>query len=319
MSSNWHLAPTDSLWPRGSASGREGRVSGAAGFTLLRLVLVLLVTALLTVIVAPTVTGTVDRLARAREERMLRTLVAGLKGHVFRHRSIPTGPGFVPAVASELRVPSDRVRRNARSLQRAFLLHPQFEDVVSLPYQQGGRGVAELAPEKMKAVLVSCLSQELPARLVTGSPISAEEFMALWDSESSAVPTVWDWAGGWDDLQIERVDLADLFVEVHLCRLGRSAGHKARFAVDGKGAGADPAASGDFRSHYLRGSVLELYDDNGQQQTLSVTAVLREGASFVCEAGHWSRGGPLACGTGIAQEQPAGGSADASRGKPHDG
>lgn len=297
---------------RATARGRV-RVASDAGFSFLRLVLILLLITLVTVIVAPLATDAADRMARDREERMLQTLIAGLKGHILRHRTIPDGPRIVGAVASELRVKPDNVRQNPRSIQRVFLLHPQFEDVFSLPYRQDWRGVAELSPDKMRAMVVSCLSKELPAQLVQDSPIRIEDFEALWRAGSSAVPGDWEWNGGWDDVQISRLDLADLFVEVRLLQSGRSESDKARFVVDGKGDRNDPAVRKDFRSYYLRGSVMEFYDDTGDRETLSLSAVVREGVSFVCRGGHWSRGGALAKRATDAQGEPEGDS-----GVPHD-
>lgn len=258
------------------------------GGSILRLVMVLGLLATVTLLVAPSVTKTLDRMAREHEDRMLRSLAGGLKASIIRQRTIPAATGIAAALASELGVPVGEVHHNSRSRDRAFVLHPQLAEVLPLPYRQEWQGVETLDSGKTQLILVSCLSHDLPAEILDGPRLTEEEFQALWDAPSSVYPPAWPSERAWQDFQLQRVNLADLFVEVRLRDPGKG-GRRAPFVLDQSCARRIPISESGFRSHYLKGSVLKLYDDNRGETILSITAVLGSPASFVLEGGHWSR------------------------------
>jgi type II secretory pathway pseudopilin PulG len=250
----------------------------------LRLLMVLGLVAIVTLLVAPTVTDALDRIAHEDERRSLSALSAALKDSIVRQRTIPTPEGMGAALALELGVTQERILRNSRSRERAFVLHPEFTRAMSLPYRQDWRGLRTLDPDRTRLVLVSCLARDLPEALSAG--ISVEEFEALWGAPASVYPPTWQSEGAWHDFQIERLNLADLFVEV---RLRGEGGGSSRFRLDESGGTEIRASGGEFRAHYLKGSVLKLYDENEPHDILSITAVLGSPASFVCRGGQWSR------------------------------
>lgn len=257
---------------------------------MLRLVMLLGLVAIVTLLVAPSAISTLDRLARDHEEAALQSLMGGLKASIVRQRAIPEADGVADALAGELGMSAVAVERNARSFHRVFVLHPQIEAVLRPPWRQDWQGVPNLDRDRMRVMMVSCLSHDLPEEMRDAARLSEAEFDALWDAPASAYPPNWQSERAWHDFQIERLNLADLFVEVRMRGLGAAGPGRARFVLEEGGVPASAVLAAEFRSHYLKGSVLRFFDDNRPEPVLSVTAVLGSAPeSFVCAEGHWSR------------------------------
>ncbi len=264
-----------------------GRPNGK-GFTLVEILGALTILTILALALAPVLVREYDRLARDRESRSLESLVAGLRSHMLRTRTIPDHTGFAQAVATEMGIQTSDVVLNARRQPRVLLIDPAITNSLALPFTQGALGITNTIPLSLGMVLLSSVSAPLPNGLVSGYASSSAAFNAIWSAGENTVPTGWNWSGRGEDLRIARVNLGTLFVPVALNydTLSMTAFTQGRFTVDTSTTNAIPTTP-TFISNYLISSVLGLHHHSGTTNTLQFQIVLQNPTSFAYQGAAW--------------------------------
>jgi hypothetical protein len=113
-------------------------------------------------------------------------------------------------------------------------------------------------------------------------------FGDLWNAADLTIPSdaAWTgWTGSPEDVVVQRINLAPLFVRLVLGNYNLGTGSKGYYLVDSP-SGAFPLAVTYVDGYFIRGTVLALY--NGSNPTnLDTQVVLNQDSSFVFEAGVW--------------------------------
>ncbi|MCP5523366.1 MAG: hypothetical protein H7A46_17665 [Verrucomicrobiales bacterium] len=281
-------------WWCGGRSRRRG-----TAFSLMELVAVMAILTLLSVVVVPVLIQVFDRMARTAEEERMTRLIEGLKGHVLRNRNIPFTNNLAAAIGTEIGLDPDAVLTNARGLRRVCLLDPAITNSLPIPFTQDWRGVTNNMPRLMGVLLVSSISRDLPATLVSGFTASSAAFSNIWYAADGALPTGWTWEGEPDDLILKRLNLRDLFVDVTLNydTWTVSFTNLGRFTVDNSATNTLPGFSTVYSTRYLAGTVLGLHSHDGLTDTLESSEILRDPCSYVYEIDTWR--GRLFTGRGV--------------------
>jgi type II secretory pathway pseudopilin PulG len=271
------------------------------GFTLIHAIVALaIVTALLTALAIPFVKR-LDRIAGQKESAALKAMGAAFKESVKRTRYVPDHNGWATNVAGQLGWQVGDVTANHRGLARVFLIDPAMQIETNnatplLPYDQSITGSMVLSngiivrPFSPRFMIISTLGKTLPGGLVSGlgATSGANAFTNIWSTKEGLVPTGWSWSSG-ADLKIERIDIADLFVQVALANL-ESSGSPPLYGIDSElnGAGEPkspvPASPPPMYMYFIRGSELKLYDPAG---VLEYTEILFTSRDFTYELGSW--------------------------------
>ena len=230
-----------------AGASRSGRLAGRAGFTLLEMTVVLAVIMILSLVIFSTTLRQLDRVAADKELATLNRYAEALKQSVQRNGSIPGAANWVAVVATELGTGSTTVATNDRRRARILLVDPDLEigrNGGKLPYTNciyGSTNMANgqvCAPINPRLILLSCLSPlPLPAALTSGSYTTAD-FTNLWNwagaDQTLPAGTLWTgWSGTGLDLQVQRINLAPLFVHLLLMNypLATTAATQGRYSL----------------------------------------------------------------------------------------
>jgi hypothetical protein len=208
-------------------------------------------------------------------------LAAGLQAHIIRNHTIPSATNWTTTIANVLGADSVSVSTNSRGFARIYLIDPNLRIGTgvgaALPYAQTSAGSTN--PASPRILIISSLGIALPTGLNSGVASSATAFNNIWDATDGTVPAGWSWTGRGDDLRIQRINLAPLFVQLILNNDSPTTGH---YAVDASSHLALP--SNPFTTYLLLGTRLGLHSTDG---TLQSTEVLQDPRSFVYEKGIW--------------------------------
>ncbi len=261
-----------------------GRPDRQRAFTLIELLLVLAVLVVLAAAALPMLTAEIDDRARAKEEATLKGMAAAVESYALRSRSIPDHVGFADVIAPEMGTTPARIRTNERNLPRRFLIDDRLRIGTNsssrLPYTQTVYG--SIRPVSPRMLIVSSLGEKLPDSLTNGV-LATNLFDAVWNTAPNQVPAGWTWSGKGEDLKIQRLQLADLFVELALNAQGVPYGS---YSVDSV---STNVLSGSPRSLWLlRDTRLALNAPDGSTQ---VVIVQKNSLAFVCDSGLWRSGG----------------------------
>lgn len=249
--------------------------------TLIELIGVILILSILSMALVPVLTQQIRTTARSNEQRRLQEIASAFESAASRTRQIPV-PAEMPAwLGTEMGWLPDEVASNGRGLRRAFVIDPRLKLGMApgspLPFVQDSAGTAN--PIAARLVIVSSLSEPLPADVVSATPVSAADFDQIWSGEPTAIPSAWSWSGESADLFVQRIDMSPWFVPVVLNNQSALAG---RF-------GADDGTTNTVNlsvqvAWFLRGTVLRLHGEDGAIQTREV---IREAESFSYENRIW--------------------------------
>jgi hypothetical protein len=209
-----------------------------------------------------------DQIAGDKESAQLRTFADAFRQAVRTTKLIPNQNGWDSMIATNLGLQVGQVRTNARWMTRIFLIDPTFEIGVSsgkLPYTQttSGSQVTDafgniVAPANPRLMILSSISQPLPATMTNGVTPStgAYSFTNIWNTVDGTIPSGWTWTGKGTDLKVQRIQLADLFLQLIL---NNTPGGKAGvYAVNGVGPLTVPNPS--LIGYFIDTTLLELMD-----------------------------------------------------------
>lgn len=273
--------------------------AGWRAFTLVEMVAVLAVIAVLSVVIVPVLIKVFDQMAKTAEEKRMKVMIDGLKGHILRNRNVPGGDTFAAAIGGEIGMEPDTVLTNARDLRRVYLIDPDLTNTLPIPFTQTWRGVTNDMPRLMGVMLISSTFQDLPTNLVSGFAVSSDAFSNAWYTVEGEMPAGWGWEGDPEDLTMERLNLRDLFVDVTLNydTWTVSFTNRGRFTVDNSLTNYLPGFSTVYSTRYLASTVLGLHSHTGTSDTLQSSEILRDPASYVYEIDTWR--GRLFTGRGV--------------------
>ncbi len=235
-----------------------------------------------------------DRLAWQEERSVMAQVHRAVREHVMDTTSIPAPGDLLSSVASRAGLSASQATANARGIQRVVLVEPGFglgpTGTQGPPFRQGMSG--SRLPQNPRLLLLSSAGESLPTNFVTGATLTASQFSNLWVTAQGQVPAGWTWAGRADDLCVERVHLADLFVRVTLRYHTTASEHQGRYTLDSQGFTTNAPALlpglTNFSPYVVRGTFLSLY---GTNNVLQVRDVLQEDdVIYTCRNGVWHRG-----------------------------
>ncbi len=248
----------------------------------------MIVLSLLAAAVLPSLITQFDREARGKETTALERLSSGFAAHVMRTRTIPGGQDVVPALANQLGWHTNAVIRSERGLTRVFLVDPAVTNTIPIPYTQGYAGVTVPIPPRLGAVFISSISRPLPSGLQNGLATTTAAFDAIWNCPEGSVPAGWTWSGKGEDLRIERVNLATLFVPLTLNYDLDSvtSTNQGRFHIDRSTTNTLPTVP-TYVANYLKGTALGLHFHGLTMETLQAKEILQHPTSFTYELNTW--------------------------------
>jgi prepilin-type N-terminal cleavage/methylation domain-containing protein len=272
-------------------------------FTLIEMIAVLTVVAILALALATVTIRYLDRVAAEKETAQLKSLAEGFRQSVITTKIITNQTGWDYVIATALGMQVNQVRTNDRRVARAFLIDPNLQVRVNggtLPYAQDisppGSAVTNasgnvIPPISPRVMIVSSLSKPLP--VTNGVASSAAAFSNIWNAAEGTIPAGWTWTGKGEDLKIQRIHLADLFVQAVFNN--QDPDNEMQFRIDGVPDAVFPTNS--VSRFFLDGTLLTLYGTNGLVDhgtnvlVLQHTEILHESKSFVSERGSWTTGG----------------------------
>jgi hypothetical protein len=228
---------------------------------------VMSVALILALALAPILIKQLDQMAGDKESRQLRTFADAFRQGIKITKSIPNQNGWDSMIATNLGLQVGQVRTNDRWVPRIFLIDPSLQIGVSggrLPYTQttSGSQVTDafgyiIPPINPRVMIVSSISQPLPASMTNGLTPStgAYSFTNIWNTTDGTIPSGWSWTGKGDDLKVQRIQLADLFLQLILNNTGTSIG---KYSISGVGPVNVP--NPPLSAHFLDTTLLELMD-----------------------------------------------------------
>ncbi len=264
----------------GVTSSRETR-QGTSGFTLIEMIGILAVIAILAVALIPIFIKQMDQIAADKETKQLKAFADGLRQQIVKTRFIPDETSWDSMIASNVGLSISQVRTNGRRVARAFLMDPNFvlqrsgESPSKPPYTQNVGG-SIIYPTSPRLMILSSMAQSLP---VSNGVNTA--FSTIWNTDEGKVPadSAWNSFQKGEDLKIQRIHLADLFVELDLNDRDGSGGS---YLIDG-----NSSTTLQFTRYFLDSSLLHLKDCNG---VTNYSEILHRSKSFTFISCSWQQG-----------------------------
>jgi type II secretory pathway pseudopilin PulG len=259
--------------------------------SLLIWIAVLAVMAILLSFMLPALIREVDHRVARDETAALKTFGNALRAAIQRHGYIPAHTSWTEMVAEEAGFNLAAVATNPRHQPRLLLIDTNgWFSQVSLSYTQSAAG-SLLPPLNARMMIISSVGRALP---VSAGPLSATEFMKLWNAAegTASFPTTGLWAG-WggrsDDVKIERVNLSSLFVSVGL-ETYASDPAPGQYAFGSGAITIAPYQNSQFPNaarYYLQGTMLHLYNSTNLNSTLDSRQLLTQDGWFLYQNQVW--------------------------------
>ena len=279
----WFLPPT---------SARHNQ--SATAMTLVEVIGVLGITAILAGVLIPVAFRILDRIAREKEAATLRTLGDAFQMSIMKTRSIPAQAGLSQFIATNSGIDLNSVARNLRNRTRMLVFDKGSTWFsANLPYSQSVVGSTAI-PDNPRVMLLSSIAGELPF-----ADLDANQFDSLWKTTEGTLPA-W-FTGDPYDVQIQRVNLASLFVNLLVSTYKPGTNGNGYFGFEGKAPILQAPSGAGTNAYYLRGTALNLRTSTDTNTPPALTQILQEDSSFVFENNVWQSSivGPIAApGTG---------------------
>jgi hypothetical protein len=241
---------------------------------------------LLGLALAPVLIKQLDRLAWEKETSQLKMFADGFRQGVLKTKTIPNQTGWDQMIATNLGLEISQVRTNEGRQVRVFLIDPAFQIDANVglnpSYVQNADGVTN-QPVNPRLLIVSSLVKALPTNLVSGVASSTAAFSNIWVVAEGSVPADWSWNGRGEDLTVQRIHLADVFLRLELNRndVGGSGG---RYSIEGASTNGVPGPGPAYGAYFIDRTQLRLYDDANY---LEYSEILHRSQSFYFVLGTW--------------------------------
>jgi type II secretory pathway pseudopilin PulG len=257
------------------------------GFSLIEMIGVFTVLALLALALTPILIKQFDRIAAEKETAQLKAIAEAFRQGIMTTKRIPDQNSWASMIATNLGLTSDQVRTNERRVARVFFADPRLElgsAGSGLEYVQTMNGSAIPPTNYTRVMILSSLSQPIPTFSTQDPILLAQYFSDLWNSQEDVPPswltTSWAWTGKPEDLKIQRIHLANLFVQL---TLNKDANNSGLYSIDGTTPAAPPRSP--FVAYFIDGTKLELFDL--ASQALQHGEILHTSKSFDSVLGSW--------------------------------
>ena len=241
---------------------------------------------ILSLILVPVLIRKLDRVALEEEDAFLLEMSESFRDSVTRTRVIPGAEDFIQTLSDEMGLHPLDVTENPRGQARVLIIDPDLRMGVDtnqvLPYAQTIAGSIE--PISPRLLILSTLGAALPANMTNGVASSTSVFDELWALSEGTIPNTWtNWNNGrGDDLRVQRIHLADLFVPIVL---NNDANNLGQYSIDSLSTNTMPSTlPRKVETYYITDSVLGLHDANGN---LEAYEVVYQPDSYVFEMGIW--------------------------------
>lgn len=263
-------------------------LSHSRGFSLIEVLGVMMIMAILLTALMPSVIRELDREARSRESRTVERLVDGLLQYVVRTRTVPAADALELAIATQLGIHTNDVLYNSRGLRRIFLVDPDITNRLTVPYAQTHLGNTNTLGNTLGIVVLSSVGAPLPAELNSGFATNTQSFQAIWSANENQIPIGFPWTGSGEDLCIQRINLAPLFVPLVLNYdvPNQAQINEGRFTIDASATNTLPTLP-VWVSSYIKGTVLGLHDQIGTTNSLQAREVLQHPMSYIFQNNVW--------------------------------
>jgi prepilin-type N-terminal cleavage/methylation domain-containing protein len=261
-------------------------------FSLIELIGVLAVIAILAAAAVPVLIRQMDRIAGEQESAALKSFGDALQQSILRKRCIPGTNDWATTIAAELGVDVANITTNqARRQPRFFLIDPAWQigaSVAGQAYTNSSAGSS--APVSPRVMLLSSIGRALPAGIASGVPSSAN-FNAIWNwtDTGGAVPaTSFGWPG-WpnsDDLKVQRVNLAPMFVRLLLSTYNST--DSPRYSIDSTNWATAVVITTNLTyidSYFIQNSILVLHMP--RTNTIDSQQILTRDSAFVFDQNQW--------------------------------
>ncbi|XOV81644.1 MAG: type II secretion system protein [bacterium] len=221
------------------------------GFSLLEMIGVMAVMAILAGALAPSVFQLIEEGYQTAEQQSLRAISDALQKSIVRNRQIPstTLADWSAAVAQYASMPPVRITTNDKNHTRRLYADPMFFNATNQNFT-GYTQTTGLAsePYSPRLMVVSSLTADISANLNTH-----DRFTDVWEQTADTL-LVED-----DDLMIQRINLAPLFVRVLLNNANAAqAGFVLENGVENAISAAAGGADGVRMVYVLRGTQIGL-------------------------------------------------------------
>ena len=270
------------------------------GLTLIEVIGVLALVAVLAAIVLPLLIRQLDKSAADQEIAVLQSIGNALPQNIMRSRYFPGPQDWMTNVASELGMNVSDVKTNARGNARFMVIDPNLSVGVNgsgLPYSQTNWSFGSqctnssgqiVGPSIPRVMVLSTLGVPFPTSISNGVLNTASDFTNIWnwDDTSSTLPTTTalsTWGGKAEDLKVQRINLAPIFVDLVLSTYASTT--NGFYSVDWASTNAAPYTNG-IEGFFIQGTILGLFQKSSPP-TLDSQQVLIRNQSFVFEAGVW--------------------------------
>jgi hypothetical protein len=256
------------------------------GLILIELLGIIALILILSLILVPVLIKKLDRLALEKEDTFLEEMSASFRASALRTRSIPGAGDFIQTLSDEMGLHTLDVTENSKGRPRLLVIDPDLRVGVDsnqvLPFVQTVVGTIE--PISPRLMILSSLGAAFPVNITNGVAASTSVFDELWALSEGAVPNTWsNWNNGrGDDLRVQRMHLADLFVPIVLNNDANTLG---QYSIDSLTTNTMPASfPRTVENYYITDTVLGLHDISGNLETYEV---VYQPDSYVFEMGIW--------------------------------
>jgi prepilin-type N-terminal cleavage/methylation domain-containing protein len=254
------------------------------GFSLLEVMGVLAVLAILAAVIFTATTKSVAATDSRQEGATIHSFANALQSSILRTRYIPGQNGisnWCQQIAEELGVSTNSVLFNIRNLTvpRVFIADPALSigpggTITAFPYRQDLRGSVQPG-NHCRVMILSSLNKSFP-------PLPT--FDQIWNTPDGSLPPGFV---GWspDDLRIERINLAPLFLKLSLAN-SESLGNPGQYQVDGAGVSSVPNPGGT-NGYFLQSTTLDLLSEAALGGVTNARLVLVRDTTYFYVAKAW--------------------------------